>query len=81
MMKADTINWHDYGDYTEMNAPSSNIYSTDEDKSKRIIVHKNLSQNCSVNKDESKQNIVNKPLSQSYSADVAKICSMEDDKS
>ena len=62
MMRSDTLNWHDYGGYTEMTAPSSNINSTDEDKSKRIIVHKTLSQNCSVNKEKSKQSIVNKIL-------------------
>ena len=32
MMRADTLNWHDYGGYTEMTASSSNIYSIDEYK-------------------------------------------------
>ena len=59
MMKSDTLNWHDYGGYTKTTAPSSNVYSMDEDESKRIIVHKTLSQNFSVNKDESKISIVN----------------------
>ena len=49
-MRADTLNWHSYGGYTKMTAPSSNVYSTDEDESKRIIAHKNLSQNYSANK-------------------------------
>ena len=31
MMRADTINWHNYGGYTEMTDPSSNVYSTNED--------------------------------------------------
>ena len=48
MMISNTPNWHDYGDYTEMTAPSSNVYSTDEDKSKRIIVHKTLLHNYSA---------------------------------
>ena len=70
MMRADALNWHNYGGYTEMTAPNSNICSRDEDESKRIIVHETLSQNCSVNKDESKCSIVNETLSQNYSADV-----------
>ena len=81
MMRADTLNWHDYGGYTKMTALSSKVYSTDEDKSKRIIVHKTLLHNCSVNKDESKQSIVNEALSQNYSADVGEVCSTEEDKS
>ena len=80
MMRADTLNWHDHGCFTEMTVPSSNIYSTNEDESKCIIVHRNLSQNCSVNKDKSKQSIINKTLSQKYSADVDKLCSTEEDK-
>ena len=32
MMRSNTRNWHDYGGYTEMTAPSSNVYSTDEEK-------------------------------------------------
>ena len=52
MMIYDTLNWHDYGGYTKMTALSSNVNSMDEYKSKRIIVHKNLSQNVSANKDE-----------------------------
>ena len=70
MMRADTLNWHYYGGYTKMTAPSSNIYSTGEDESKLIIVHETSSQICSANKDESKQIIVNETLSQNYSADV-----------
>ena len=67
MMGADTLNWHNYGGYTEMTDPSSNVYSKDEDESKRIIVHETLSQNCSANEEKSKQIIVNETLSQSCS--------------
>ena len=81
MMRADTLNWRDYGGYTELIAPSSNVYSTDEDKSKVIIVHKTLSHNCFANKDESKRIIVSKNLSQNYSTNVDKLCSTEIDKS
>ena len=80
-MRSDTLNWHDYGGYTEMTAPSSDIYSTDEDESKRIIVHETLSHNCSAKKEKSKQSIVNKTLLQNYSAEVDKLCSMKIDKS
>ena len=75
IMIYDTLNWHDYGGYTEMTAPSLNVYSADEDESKRIIVHGTLSHNCYLNKDKSKLSIVNKTLSQNYSAGVGKICS------
>ena len=81
MMRSDTNNWHDYGGYTKMTAPSCNIYSRDEDESKHIIVQRTLLQNCSANKDESKQSIVNKKLLQNYSADVGKLCDNEEDKS
>ena len=57
-----------------MTTPSLNAYSTDEDESKRIIVHETLSQDCSANKDKSKQCIVNETLSQNYFADVEKLC-------
>ena len=80
-MRADTLNWHDYDGYTEITTPFSNVYSTDEDEWKRIIVHETLSHNCSANKDESKQSIVNETLSHKYSADVDKICSTEEEKS
>ena len=52
MMRADTLNWHDYGGYTKITALSSNVYSIDEDESKRIIVHKTLSQIYSVDVDK-----------------------------
>ena len=77
MMRDDTLNWHDYSGYTEMTAPSSNVYSTDEDESKRIIVHKTLSQNCSANEDQSKQTIISKNLSQNYYVDVDELSSMK----
>ena len=77
MMRADTLNWHDYGGYTEMTAPSLNVYSTDEVGSKCIIVHETLSQNFSTEKGKSKQSIVNETLSQNYSTDVEKLYSTE----
>ena len=52
MMVSDTLNWHDYGGYTKMTDPCSNVYSMNEDESKRIIIHETLSQNFSANKDE-----------------------------
>ena len=48
IMRSDTLNWHDYGGYIEMTALSSNVYSADEEESKRIIVHEGLSQSCSA---------------------------------
>ena len=75
MIRADALNWHYYGSYTEMTAPSSNVYSTDKDESKRIILHKSLSQNCSTEESESKGGIFNKTLSQNYSAGVDVLCS------
>ena len=75
MMRYDTLNWHNYRGYTKITTPSSNVNYTEEDESKRIIVHKILSQDFSANKDESKQSIVSKTLSQNYSAEVDKLCS------
>ena len=69
MMRSDTLNWHDYGSYTEMNDPSSNFYSMDKGGSKSIIVHKTLSQSCSTDEDKSKHIIVRETLSQSCSTD------------
>ena len=63
MMRADTLNWHYYGGYTEITALSSDVYYTDEDKSKRIIVHKTLSQNCSTDEVKSERIIVHETLS------------------
>ena len=79
MMRSDTLNWHDYGGYTEMTAPSLNVYSMDKEKSKCIIVHEGISQSCSTNEVESKRSIVNETLSQNYSADVDELCSTEKD--
>ena len=50
IINTDTLNWHDYDGYTKITAPSLNVNSMDEDESKRIIVHKTLSQSCSENK-------------------------------
>ena len=43
-----------------MTDPSSNVCSTDNDESKRIIGHETLSNNCSVNKDEIKKGLSTK---------------------
>ena len=51
-MRADTLNWYDYGGYTKMTAPSLNVYSANKDESKRSIVNKTLSQNCSADEEE-----------------------------
>ena len=69
MMIYDNLNWCDHGGYTKMAAPSLNVNPTDEDKSKRIIVHDTLSWNCSTDKSESKHSIVNEKLLQSCSTD------------
>ena len=47
MIRSDQFNQHNHGSYTENTAPSSNVNVTDEDESKEIIVHKNLSENKS----------------------------------
>ena len=52
MIRADALNWHGYGGYTEMTAPSSKVCFTDGDESKRIIVQENLLQNYPANVDE-----------------------------
>ena len=81
MMRSDDLNLHVYPVRTEMTDPYLHVCSTDEDESKRIILHETLSHKCSANEDKSKQSIVNKTLSQNYSADVEKIYSTEEDKS
>ena len=77
MKRYNTHNWHDYGGYTETNAPSVNVNATNEDESKRIIVHKGLSQSCSKNKNESKLSIFNVTLSQKNSVDVSEYTIMK----
>ena len=54
-----------------MTAPSSKVNVTDKNKSKQIIVHKNLSENSSTDVSESERNIVNKNVSQNNSANVS----------
>ena len=61
MTRADTLNWQDYGGYTEITAPSSIFCSMEKDDSKRVILNNNLSQSCSANEDVSKQSFVKKP--------------------
>ena len=69
MMRDDTLNWHDYGAYTEMNSPSLTVCSTDKEESKQSIVNDTLSHNCSTDKSESRRSIVRKTLSQSSFTD------------
>ena len=70
MMRSDKLNRHDHGSYTEITAPSLNVNVTNEDESKEIIVHENLSENNSTDVSKSKRNIVNGNLSQKHSADI-----------
>ena len=71
MMRSDNLKWHYHGGYTEMAAPSLNVNVTDEDESKRIIVHESLSENCYTDVSKSKRNIFNETLSHNNSADVS----------
>ena len=71
MMRSDNLNWYNHGGYTEMTAPSLNVNVTDEDKSKEIIMHENLSQNSSTDASESKRNIVNETLLHNNPGDVS----------
>ena len=71
MMIYNNLNWHDHIGYTETTTPSLNVNATDEDGSKRIIVHKGLLENCSTDVSESKLNIVNETLQQNNSTDVS----------
>ena len=71
----DNHNVHDVHDsYEEEMAPSSDVNDTDEDKSKKSIVHepfhKPSSENIYMDVSESECNIVNKTLSQNDSSDV-----------
>ena len=52
MMRYDNFNWHNHGRYKEMTAPSLDVNATNKDESKRIIVHKTLSENCSTDVSE-----------------------------
>ena len=54
-----------------MKNTSLNVNVTDEDKSKRIIVHEILSENSYTDISKSKRNIVNETLSQNNSANVS----------
>ena len=71
MMRSDNHNWNDHGGYTEMTEPSLNANATDEDESKRFILHKTVSGNFYTDVSKSKRNIVNKTLSQNNSADLS----------
>ena len=71
MMRSNNLNWPGHGGYTGMTSLFLNVNATDKDGSKRIIVHEDLSKNCSTDVSKSKRNIVNKTLSQNNSADVS----------
>ena len=47
-MRSSNLKWYDHGGYREMTVPFSNINVTNENKSKRSIVNKPLSQKCSM---------------------------------
>ena len=81
-MRSDELNQHDQGSYTEMTAPSSKVNVTDKDKSKEIIVHKNLSKNQSMDVSESECNIFHETLSQNNSSYLPAniITELEDDE-
>ena len=59
MIKSNNLNSHDHGGYMEMTAPSLNANATDEDKSKRVIVHEGLSENFYTGVSKSKRKIIN----------------------
>ena len=82
MMRTDRLNRHIHGSYTGNTASSSNVNVTDEDKSKEIIVHKNLSDNQSNDVSESECDIAHETLSQNNYADVPEnvITELKDDE-
>ena len=71
MMISDEHNRHMHGSYAEETDPSSNANFTDEYKSKEVILHKNLSENQSMDVSESECIIAHKTLSQNNSSDVS----------
>ena len=81
MMRDDTLNLHVCLVTTEITDLSSHVCSTDEDESKRIVVHKTLSQSFSTDEGESKRSIFNETLSQNCSAVEEKKSYTEEDKS
>ena len=52
MMIYDSLNSHGYPVRTKITAPSLHLCSTDEDKSKGIIVHETLSKSYSADRNE-----------------------------
>ena len=56
-----------HGIYAEETDPSSNVNVTDEDESKEIIVHENLSENLSMELSKSECNIFHETLLQNNS--------------
>ena len=79
-MRADAFNLHIYPVITKMNSRSLHVCSTNEDESKCIIVHENLSQSCYTDEDKSKRSIINKTLSQICSAEKDELISKEEEK-
>ena len=71
IMRSDENNRHVHGIYAEDTAPSSNFNVKDEDESKEIIVHKNVSENQSMDVSESECNIVHETLLQNNSSEVS----------
>ena len=74
MMRCGEKNHHVHDGYEKEMAPSSDINDTDEDESKKFIVHESFdkpsSENLIMDVSESECNIVNKTSSQSDSSDV-----------
>ena len=69
-MRSDEHNRHVHGSYAEETAPSSNMNVLDNNESKEIIVHKNLSENQSMSVNQSECNIVHETLLQNNLSDV-----------
>ena len=70
MMRYDEHNRNVHNSYAEETSPPLNVNVTDEDESKEIIEHENLSENKSKDVNKSEYNIVYETLSQNNSKDV-----------
>ena len=70
MMIYDEQNRHVHGSYAEETDLSMKVNVMDEDESKEIILHENLSENKSKDVSESECSIVHENLSQNNSSDV-----------
>ena len=73
MMRCGENNHHVHDGHEKEMAPSSDVNDTDEDESKKIIVHETFDEpsleNLFMDVSESECNIVNETLSQSDSSD------------